>query len=208
MLKILERCYLQMKNMKWKFFVPLVVLYIIIPLMVYSFTFSPLAPRDPNTTLVDICYLLVPVFSVWWLYLSLKEYLEGEGNELLVMYNGIGQMSAVFFCITVITYLPVFLFFDNTADEITNLFLQMTVASFLMYGIVLATAVVFRSVAISILAALCYAIWGTSTADDLSFIKYGNMMGSSMWFEESLPLVIIGVIFWAYGVFHLKRYRS
>lgn len=207
MFKVLERCYLQAKNMKVLFFVPLFVFYIVIPLMAYAYTLSPIAPQDLNITLEQVSYLFVPVFSVWWLYLSLKEYLEGEGNELLVMSGGIGAMSAVFFCATVISFLPVFLFYDNSMGETTDLFLQMTVASFLMYGVVLAAAFAFRSVAVAILAALCYAILGTSAMEEFSLIEYGSMQGSVMWFHEAMPLVVLGTVFWVYGILCSKRYR-
>ncbi len=207
MSKILERCYLQAKNMKWMFFIPLIVFYILIPLMAYAYTLGPRTPEDINTTLVDVSYFYVPVVSVWWLYLSLKEYLEGEGNELLVMSGGIGAMSAVFFCATVISFSPVFLFYDNSMGEITDLFLQMTVASFLMYGVVLAAAFAFRSVAVAILAALCYAILGTSTVEEFSLIEYGSMQGSVMWFHEAMPLVMLGTVFWVYGILCSRRYR-
>lgn len=207
MFKILERCYLQAKNMKGLFFVPLVVFYIVIPLMAYAYTLSPLTPQDVNITLAEVSYLLVPVFSVWWLYLSLKEYLEGEGNELLVMSGGVGVVSGVFFCATVMSYLPVFLFYDNSMDEITDLFLQMVVVSFLMYGVVLASAFLFRSVAVAILATLCYAILGTSAVEGLSLIVYGRMQGRVMWFHEAIPLVVLGVVFWVYGICRSKRYR-
>lgn len=207
MFKILERCYLQVKNMKWLFLVPVAVFYILIPLMAYAFTLNPIAPEDLNTSLVDVSYLLVPVFSVWWMYLSLKEYLEGEGNELLVISGGVGGVSAVFFCGTVVSWLPVFLFFDNSADEITNLFLQMAVASFLMYGVVLAASFLFRSVAVGILAALCYAILGTSAVGEFSFLQYGNMNGSVMWFDAALPLITLGIVFWIYGICRSRRYR-
>ena len=206
MFKILEQCYMQAKNMKILFFVPLAVFYIVIPLMVYAFTLNPLGPQDPNTSLVDVSYLLIPVFSVWWLYLSLKEYLEGEGNELLVMSGGVGAVSGVFFCAAVVSWLPVFLFFDNSKDEITALFLQMIVASFLMYGVVLAASFLFRSVAAAILAALCYAILGTSSVDKFSFIKYGSM-NDIMWFDSALPLIGLGIVFWIYGIHCSRRYR-
>ncbi len=208
MSKILERCYLQAKNMKWMFFIPLIVYYILIPLMAYTYTLGPRTPEDINATLVDVSYLYVPVFSVWWLYLSLKEYLEGEGNELLVMSGGIGAMSAVFFCATVVSYLPVFLFYDNSMNEITDLFLQMAVASFLMYGVVLAAAFMFRSVAVTMLITLCYAILGTSSVEEFSFIEYGHMQWSVMWFHEALPLVVLGIVFWIYGIRCSKWYRS
>lgn len=176
--------------------------------MMYAFTLNPFASPDVvNGALADACYLLVPVFSVWWLYLSLKEYLEGEGNELLVMSGGVGAMSAVFYCASVVSYLPVFLFYDNSKDEITDLFLQMAVASFLMYGVVLAAAFLFRSVAATILVTLGYAILGTSAVDELSFIEYGYMMGNVMWFNEALPLIVLGIVFWAYGLHRSKRYR-
>lgn len=193
--------------MKGLFFVPLVVFYIVIPLMAYAYTLSPIAPQELNITLEQVSYLFVPVFSVWWLYLSLKEYLEGEGNELLVMSGGVGAVSGVFFCVTVISYLPVFLFYDNSMDEITNLFLQMTVASFLMYGVVLAAAFLFRSVAVAILATLCYAILGTSAVEEFSLIEYGSMQGNVMWFHDALPLVVLGIVFWTYGIRCSKRYR-
>lgn len=206
MFKILERCYMQAKNMKGLFFVPLAVFYIFIPLMAYAFSSNRLFPFDLNTSLVDVSYLFVPAFSVWWLYLSLKEYLEGEGNELLVMSGGVGAVSAVFFCATVVSWLPVFLFYDDSTGEITDLFMQMIVASFLMYGVVLAVSFLFRSVATAILAALCYAILGTSAVEKFSFIEYGRMQGNKMWFDMALPLIGLGIVFWIYGIHRSKRY--
>jgi len=80
---MLERFWLQVKGMRTLFFVPLAGYYRLVPLGVWAMS------NKPEFVLVDaiseMCYLVVPFLSTWWGYLVMREYIEGDGREVLLL---------------------------------------------------------------------------------------------------------------------------
>lgn len=80
----MRRLYLEIKNLRFYYSIPLVVLFILIPLNALA-TFKEAG--DPFPSFVTICQLYIPCFAPWWPLFILKDYLNSPGKELLFVYK-------------------------------------------------------------------------------------------------------------------------
>lgn len=83
---IFERTWLQIKGMKAMFAIPFVGYYVLIPLGVWAMSYS--VDFVLSDAIAQMCYLLVPFLSTWWIYLMAKEFVEGSGREVLLSSSG------------------------------------------------------------------------------------------------------------------------
>ncbi len=80
----MRRLYLELKNLRFYYFVPLVILFILVPLTVIA---SLKQAGEPFPSFVTICQLYIPCFAPWWPLFVLKDYLNSPGKELLFVYK-------------------------------------------------------------------------------------------------------------------------
>lgn len=75
--------YLIFKKHKLAYLLPVVIILAVVPLMIYLKVqaFGIAAVNPSGTT-----QMLVPMLSTWWIFLCFKEYVEGDGVELLYTY--------------------------------------------------------------------------------------------------------------------------
>ena len=203
----IERLLLQVKEMKWLFLMPLVVYYALFPLLIYGYVKNPFARIDQITVLYDISYTFVPILAVWWIFLFLREIVEGNGREILLLGGGVTSMLGLFYVLHSICMLPIFLFFDNTNDVITTLYLQMVIITFFMYGLAYLLCVLLKNVAIPILLVLIYSIFSTSSFEMLTHFKYGILKDTTDWLSYGMIFLIVGIVFWCVGHVKVRSYR-
>ena len=86
--------FLSFKNMKKKYFIPIIALWLIIPIIscIYIMAFGV---EESAALTMDIWQMLIPITSTWWLFCMLKEYIEGVGNELLYLYENHSKTKTV-----------------------------------------------------------------------------------------------------------------
>lgn len=85
---MIARLRLEVKSQRMFYFVPVIMVWILTPLVCYSYYLS--TGCDPQTTryfAVRTVQQFVPLFAVWWPVFVLKEYLNAPGNELLFVYR-------------------------------------------------------------------------------------------------------------------------
>jgi len=206
MFEMIERCYLQGKNMKVSFFVPFFAFYILVPLYAYvKYTV------EGNWTyfdcITDVSLDITPVVCVWWIYLILKEYIEGDGNEILILKGGIISVVGNYFCLTILCYLPVFLLRIFCEDEPLDLFLPLCVITFFMYGLVLTISFLFRNISMAILIVLLYSIYNSiffNFNDGEMPLQYTDMYGL-YWADYAAPFLTIGCILWGIAIWKSKK---
>ena len=205
MTEILERCYLQGKNMKVSFFVPFFAFYILIPL--YAYVQNILNDFTYFDSVTFSSLDIVPVACVWWIYLILKEYIEGDGNELLILKGGIMPVIGYYFCLTILCYLPVFLLGIFCEEEPMELFLPLCLITFFMYGLVLAISFLFRNISMAVLVVLVYSIYNTLFFQFMEGelpLQYTEMYGS-YWTDDAPPFLIIGCILWGISIWKSRK---
>lgn len=80
----MRRLCLELKNLRAYYYIPLVVLFLVVPLMMTA-SLKKYGPSFPSFTLT--CQLYIPCFAPWWLLFILKDYFNSPGKELLFVYR-------------------------------------------------------------------------------------------------------------------------
>lgn len=79
----LRLLYLSMKRKKIPYLIPIFIIFVLVPFMIYSnvqvYGIETVEPQES-------IQMLIPIFSLWWIFLSFKEYIDGEGLEILYVY--------------------------------------------------------------------------------------------------------------------------
>lgn len=79
----LRLLYLILRKHKWAYLIPIAAIFGLVPLMIYMRARAfGLEVTDPYSA----TQMLVPIMSTWWVFLCFKEYIEGDGVELLYTY--------------------------------------------------------------------------------------------------------------------------
>jgi len=130
----MRRLYLELKNLRFYYFVPLVVLFILVPLTVLA-ALKQYGDSFPSFSV--ICQLYIPCFSPWWSLFILKDYLNSPGKEVLFVYKQrrdsllgktiilwvlyVLHILAVFFAATFLfDFVLVFVYCDNHSMYVFN----------------------------------------------------------------------------------------
>lgn len=80
--------YLNLKSLRFSYFVPIIALFLYIPAMTYLYFVTYACPKDTLQffTALEMQHM-IPYFSIWWILFGLREYTEGAGRELLKTYK-------------------------------------------------------------------------------------------------------------------------
>ena len=211
-----ERFWLQIKSMKYMFFIPLLGYYGIVPLWVWAQ--SHRSDFYLFGSISEICFLIVPLLSSWWLLTYLKEYIEGAGREVLLLGKETFRSALILWAINVICFLPVLLVPNNTIfqDDATKLFLQLLILSFLANGLAYFLAYYSGSMTVTMLFILMYTALSNYTfAHEVLSKVFSPFMYSELEnadFPDEIGVfvkfVLMGVFFWSFGAIKSKRFMK
>lgn len=202
-----ERIWLQVKGMRTMFLVPLIGYFVFIPLGVWAMS------ANSNFVLSDaimqMCYLLVPFLSTWWIYMIVKEYVEGNGREVLLLGKGTFFNALLFWLANVLCFIPLFYvdvdyrFYPN----IIYLIEQLIIISFFMGGLAYFLNYFFKSITASMFVIILYTAVSNYRFSNEQFAKVlGRIQLTNLQdvpYNENYSLyeqfIIIGLIFWTLG---------
>ena len=159
MIMHLEHIYLQLRGVGTLFFVPLIMLYLVVPFII--FIYAKTSTKSLDVIFVNQCNFFIPILSTWWVFLVMKEYVEGDGNEVLYIENHskLTEVVGLFVCydILLVVFFTVASVFIG--DVAFSLFLQMSVVSFFYCGLAYVFLYLFKSIAIAFLPMICYSLY-------------------------------------------------
>ena len=150
---------LSMLGMKYLLFVPLLVLWVVIPALVKMYSDMP-GGQQITERIIQMVTGYIPLFAVWWNIFILKEYLDGPARELYYVYDLHRHSRLPETCLLTILYLlcmgPTVLMFGNAVPEDAVLFTAALTVLFSAVAYLL--AFVFRSAYFSLAAVLLYYV--------------------------------------------------
>ena len=84
---IWRRVFLQLKGLRVFASVPPIVLFVVLPALFIPVLeiFGP--SEDTYRILLQCIQTIMPFFSIWWIILISREYIENDGNELLFTFK-------------------------------------------------------------------------------------------------------------------------
>lgn len=208
-----ERLWLQVKGMRTMFLVPLIGYYCVIPLSVWAMSHGP--EFSLVGSIIDICYLLVPFLSTWWIYLIVKEYIEGDGREVLLLGKGTLSSALLFWFLNILCFIPLNLIPVEAwhVRQIVDLFVQLIIISFFMGGLAYFLNYFTKSITISMLVIILYTFISNYRFSHQLFANIFHPVQLTILqdvpYEDNLngyiKFILAGVIFWVMGVVKSKR---
>lgn len=151
--------YYRIKGMGVFAFVPLLVLYIIIPVINYS-VFQYFQDRNVlYYNIVTTCRYLVPVSSVWYVLFILYHFVEETGNEILYIFSKDKSIDLIFpYLLFVVLLLPLFLVYTKMFPELWFFYWELCMISLAYLAFAYFTAFLVNSISISVIGILFYTI--------------------------------------------------
>lgn len=155
-----QRIIYHFKSIKYLFFVPVVMMVAVIPLLNLFSAQKFSVAEEAFADILKIDFMLFPVLSVWWSLFILKEYVEADGYELLyVCRNKIKLLDAL---------LPFFLFlfimggfffgYSFLLKDIWFEYFCIVCSCLFYFGLVYCLLFLTRSVTLTLMACLLYTL--------------------------------------------------
>lgn len=203
----------QLKGLRFLFFVPFVLIYVVIPLICVPKYFSVGIGEELYRTILEFTQMLIPVMSVWWLIFVFREYIESEGNEILFLYSKRIKLSdaTILFFFYVVTILPFYILscflFQNFIFEL----IKMVMICVFYFGLSYLLIFLSSSTAITWMTIFLYTVANSVFYKDQAiFPLYYSLDAVSIYscLEFYLPLMLLGLLFLFLGVYVNKRWRN
>lgn len=176
--------------------IPLAVAYILIPAVNIIAWKNYGIDYSLYINIIQFTQLFLPFFSLWWAFFVLREYVEGEGCELLYVYDKSGQTFIAFllwleYIICLIPlYTVYFLCFRMMAAE----YVRIVCESLLMFGMLYFIFNLFRSAAITLIPVFVYLIINVTAKTESVFLFYSlNEITGFQSLEKYFIQALIGV---------------
>lgn len=157
-----ERLKLYFRAMGKGAIVPVVIVLVVLPVLTLIAATNPSNMKDNASMLrleiTILSYLFLPFFAAWWPIFALKNYIEGDGRELLWVF----QSSSIFFDAAVLIFLYqllttlYFLVLHILLKEMLFLLLRLLIINFFVAALALVSIKVLRSTALSFMLILLY----------------------------------------------------
>lgn len=186
-------------------FVPLIVLFIVLPAIL---VINYLSMRDVEalSSVMEVTQdILVPLLSLWWVLMVLREYIESDGNEILYVYAGKTQAGTV--VILLVLYLvcaAVLMFGCALIYPLMVLeFFEVALNCILYVGVSYFLVFLTRSVAITFIPPLLYT--GLIFVD-VSLIGFGPEITWTWILTSCVPRGLLGVVFFLFGWVLNRKY--
>ena len=192
---IVERLFLQIKEMKLLFLIPFLGYYILLPVCTYGYVMNPIGKADPFTIFADLGYNFIPVFSTWWIFLCLREVCESDGREVLLLGGGTTEVNLCLFVLNMLSMLPIFFVFKDTDGSVMSFYLQMLVITFFLSGGVYLLCFEMKNITLPFLITLIYCVFSTSSNEFLDFMKY-SVLNNIDWMQNAMGFIVVGSLFW------------
>ncbi len=208
---VLTRTYLHLKNLKFLFFVPLLIMNALIPMLNYA-VYKQYGVGDRlYTNILEYSQWLMPFASVWWSLFALRDYLEGDGNELLYVNRHSNKFVDIFilFFISILDIAIVFSVYAIQIPQMKFEYIRILSICFLYFGIVYFVSFLTKSTTLSTLTVVLYMIvniyYGRGDKR-IPFIYVSTDRLSKQFFvSDYLPLLWTGLILTALGILINKK---
>lgn len=207
MVQMVERIYLQCRGMGILFWVPLIGYYIIVPSAGWILGQNPLEDRDLLERITEVSYRLIPLLSTWWLFMVHKEYIEGDGKEILYLGKNILGQTIGFFLLNVLCYIPSVFILNFPAEQALELVFQLLVIMFLTCGMAYFLSFSLKNIPVSALVSMIFCTLSVLPDDRLFQYQFISLQNNGSWLEEGVRFIIPGGIFWISGAVCSRRFE-
>lgn len=162
-----EKVFLECKGIGMLFFVPILVDYVLLGLAVFA---GSLAGYALDYAYSGECFKYIPIMAPWWMLMTFREYVEGEGHELLFLHDkGKVWDMVLLFLLYLVMWFPLWKLFEVIwcqdtlgAESAVTFFVMLFVRCLFYYGTAFALLVLTKQLTFPFLFVLVYAIFSNN----------------------------------------------
>lgn len=196
------------------YFIPYIIVLLIVPFLDARYYVLAEGMEGSIHLVNSVFQRFIPFAAVWWIFLIMKEYIEGDGRELLYVYSvktrrikrEIMMVFLWYLChAAVVMAVHAFWF-----PYMHLMFLQIAAQSLVFAGLFVLLAVLSRNTGISLLLCAIY-YFAISTFDDTTIFRFidinhlGECITAADLREKYVWVALAGIIFFAAGFEVIKR---
>lgn len=211
-MKIFKRIRLELKSLRGFYWLPVGVLFVLLPL--FAVSYIPSSGLDGAYYLtVETTQWLHTLVAPWWSILLMKPFFHSDGKELLLLYNerwdNLFLRTLCASCWYLVHILILMIFFAIVfSKNVLPFFAVVAAQTLFINGLCYLVTVFCRNTFIPILLTVCYCIvFGLMILEsDLSvFLMNGTyLLQPAMKVQKILTALISGGVFFAVGV-HMEH---
>jgi hypothetical protein len=206
----MRRLYLELKNQRFCFFVPPVILFILVPLTVLATIKNGGGGGGSNfPECGTISQLFIPSFAAWWPLFILKEYLNSPGKELLFVHklsrDSLFLKMIILWAFYVLHVVILFIYFTSLFDFVWFLFIAIIIQSMFMIALGYFLSLLFQNTFIPLIVNFAYSsIFMLAVLDSpLSIFEIGSFSNASSLNKSTVVVIIAFILF--YGGYQMEK---
>lgn len=206
--------YLSFKNLKVYYFIPLILLYVFLPILSIGIVYIYESTENAYFIIFKEVEKYIPILSIWWTTFIFREYIEEDGNEVLYCINETGkvkvsQIILIFLWYVVhvgILYLGFSIFWDNMILEFIKIVIQSLFFSSLLYLLIYT----LKSTTISFMLLVIYELFmlfiNSEIVNYISIFHYGENLTVKTIITKYVLILLVSIVFLIAGVYQNKRF--
>lgn len=213
---LIKRSYYQIKGIHYFVWVPVLVLYIIMPIGNYAVYCYKKNMDMVYGNILETCQYICPIFSIWYILFLLYHYIEQPGCEILYL-NRICKLPDLIipYAFYAVLMLPLFMVYTYMFPEFWWLYLKLCVVNILYVGMVYALSYTFKRIVAGIIVVLMYSVFvfmeGTKGGEGISYFS-GELYTGFVLIRELIPVMTASVVLFGIGLlanyFFVKKWNT
>lgn len=204
-----EQIFLELKNMGVFVFGPIVICCLCLPLYFFYCENNPYYAPHLQEFIITKSDYVIPIFSIWWLYFSMREYIEGDGRELLLTGRKSKCINClIYYALYMVMLIPVMILYQRWIQKPWNMYGKYAIVCFFYCGVAYFLLFSLRSMAVSFLIQLVF----TLLCNVNSMLSFETFNYTTIYFQKKLhggrtllEYAIIGFLAWLAGYFWNKK---
>lgn len=206
--------YFSFKNLKIYYFIPLFILYVFLPILSVGIVYMSGSIENSYFLIFREVEKYIPILSSWWITFIFKEYIEGDGNEILYCVDESGKVKVFQILLILIWYiihisilfLGYSIFLDNVFLEFLKTVIQCLFFTSLLYMLIYT----LKSTTISFMILLIYELFAifinSEIANYISIFENGEKIILKTITTKYLLVLLVSLVFLMIGIYKNKRF--
>jgi hypothetical protein len=192
----------------------LVILFVLLPVSSYL-SIRALGVEESFLNIMNVAQTFIPIFSTWWIFCMLKEYIEGDGKELLYIYKKLGKsrlanilLLFTWYCLHIAV---LFAGYSVLYGIVVLEYLRIVMQSFLLSGVFYMLTYFLKRTSVSYMFVIIYYLFSLFLGKDESFQYIGvftmsSVMSIDLLLGKYIFIVCAGILFFTLGGLLDKNY--
>ncbi len=205
------RTFLHLKSIGVLVYIPLIIINVILPLLTYLVYRQYGISSRLEISIQEYSQWLLPLACVWWPMFVMKEYIEGDGRELLYINKTSNRFLDLFllFIISILNVALIFLVYTSLIPYMKYEYIRILIICFLYFSIVYTIGFTTNSSAFTVLSVILYTLvnvyYGREQNKNILIYLSTQRLTMKSFISNYLPLLIMGIVLLIFCIIFNKK---